>query len=339
VNHEQAFLEDVIAHPDDDAPRLVFADWLEDHGDAERAEFIRLQCALARADQGDPRLPQMRAREQELLERYAQRWAEPLRSIVEQWAFRRGFIESVDLRPSSEMVLRERLEAAFRLAPVRDLRLEVEGGELPQVYEFPEALRRLRSLDLFVATEVEAEELLPLASPLFAGLTSLLLGCQYWEIPMEALREIVRSPVLAGLTELVLSIGEYAGDVEDTFLHDLAQTPHLTQLRRLDLLAIAFDVKIARALRRAPALAALSHLGLEGSAATEEAWRKLLWARSLDRLEWLGLCSAEVHQDGEFAGYLQESPLREEIERHFRPGVVSFDMPEQVLPRWSGHSW
>jgi uncharacterized protein (TIGR02996 family) len=41
----------VIAHPDDDAPRLVFADWLEEHGtkvDVARAEFIRVQCELAR---------------------------------------------------------------------------------------------------------------------------------------------------------------------------------------------------------------------------------------------------------------------------------------------------
>ena len=37
----------VCETPDDDAPRLVFADWLEDNGDeAERAwgEYIRLEC-------------------------------------------------------------------------------------------------------------------------------------------------------------------------------------------------------------------------------------------------------------------------------------------------------
>jgi uncharacterized protein (TIGR02996 family) len=38
------FLQAVIEAPDDDAPRLIYADWLEDHGDPERAEFIRLQC-------------------------------------------------------------------------------------------------------------------------------------------------------------------------------------------------------------------------------------------------------------------------------------------------------
>src|SRR5205823_3346972 len=30
--------------PDDDAPRLVYADWLDEHGQPERAEFVRLVC-------------------------------------------------------------------------------------------------------------------------------------------------------------------------------------------------------------------------------------------------------------------------------------------------------
>jgi uncharacterized protein (TIGR02996 family) len=41
-------LEDVLADPADDAPRMILADWLEDQGQPERAEFIRVQCALAR---------------------------------------------------------------------------------------------------------------------------------------------------------------------------------------------------------------------------------------------------------------------------------------------------
>ena len=47
---EADFLAAVRAHPGDDTPRLVYADWLEgrgDGGDAERAEFIRVQCEIA----------------------------------------------------------------------------------------------------------------------------------------------------------------------------------------------------------------------------------------------------------------------------------------------------
>jgi len=48
-----AFLRPIAEGPDDDAARLVFSDWLDDHGHHERAEFIRLQVELARMDQGD----------------------------------------------------------------------------------------------------------------------------------------------------------------------------------------------------------------------------------------------------------------------------------------------
>jgi uncharacterized protein (TIGR02996 family) len=41
----RALLDAVIANPGDDLPRLVFADWCEDNGESERAEFIRWQLA------------------------------------------------------------------------------------------------------------------------------------------------------------------------------------------------------------------------------------------------------------------------------------------------------
>jgi uncharacterized protein (TIGR02996 family) len=43
-----AFLDAIFDHPDDDTPRLVYADWLEEHGRGNYAQFIRLQCAAAR---------------------------------------------------------------------------------------------------------------------------------------------------------------------------------------------------------------------------------------------------------------------------------------------------
>lgn len=42
-----AFLRAIIAAPDDDLPRLVFSDWLDERGEGDRAEFIRVQCELA----------------------------------------------------------------------------------------------------------------------------------------------------------------------------------------------------------------------------------------------------------------------------------------------------
>lgn len=43
-----AFLDAIFDNPDDDTPRLVYADWLQEHGQENYAQFIRLQCAAAR---------------------------------------------------------------------------------------------------------------------------------------------------------------------------------------------------------------------------------------------------------------------------------------------------
>lgn len=44
----QGFLADICAHPEDDVPRLILADWLEDNGEELRAKFIRLQIEAHR---------------------------------------------------------------------------------------------------------------------------------------------------------------------------------------------------------------------------------------------------------------------------------------------------
>src|SRR5438128_7999305 len=61
LSDRDALLAAICANPDEDTPRLMFADWLDEHGGeagATRAEFIRLQCELARlADDGGDSQP------------------------------------------------------------------------------------------------------------------------------------------------------------------------------------------------------------------------------------------------------------------------------------------
>ena len=83
----------VAAAPDDDGPRLVMADWFEEHGDPDRAEFIRLQLALAKKDEYDPVFATLTAKENDLLRENGHRWKIPeLRGRQE---LRRGFVEFV----------------------------------------------------------------------------------------------------------------------------------------------------------------------------------------------------------------------------------------------------
>ena len=40
------FLAAICEQPHDVGLRLIYADWLEDHGEEGRAEFVRVQCEL-----------------------------------------------------------------------------------------------------------------------------------------------------------------------------------------------------------------------------------------------------------------------------------------------------
>ena len=64
---EAALLQAIIDSPDDESLRLVYADYLEENGEAARADFIRTQCELARLPEDSERRASLEARERELL--------------------------------------------------------------------------------------------------------------------------------------------------------------------------------------------------------------------------------------------------------------------------------
>jgi uncharacterized protein (TIGR02996 family) len=45
MSDRTAFYKAIWAAPDDDLPRMVFADWLDEHDDPDAAHFLRLLCA------------------------------------------------------------------------------------------------------------------------------------------------------------------------------------------------------------------------------------------------------------------------------------------------------
>src|SRR5438477_12296826 len=75
------FLMAILADPDADAPRLAYADWLEEDGDADRAEFIRVQCALASMPENERAFHPLRPREAELLREHGETWLRPIRDL------------------------------------------------------------------------------------------------------------------------------------------------------------------------------------------------------------------------------------------------------------------
>lgn len=66
--------------PDDEGPRLVLADWLDERGDP-RGEFVRLQVRRARLDVNDPSRESVEHCEAALLSQHGDDWLGPLRGM------------------------------------------------------------------------------------------------------------------------------------------------------------------------------------------------------------------------------------------------------------------
>jgi uncharacterized protein (TIGR02996 family) len=204
-----AFLRAIVDDPDDDAPRLVYADWLEENGDQPRAEFIRVQCALtARAGEESPDLRHLHERDEDLRNRHAAEWTPripPLRRSL-RVVFRRGFVEEVTAEARAFVAGADEL---FRLAPVRHVRL-LWGADAPherarfmQIVSAVPQLARLHSLDLsdgFIGSDgVQALSV----CEYLAGLESLdLRGGHVGE---RGVRALVEAPWFANLSYLNLS--------------------------------------------------------------------------------------------------------------------------------------
>ncbi len=138
-----AFLRMIAAAPDDDAPRLVYADWLEEHGDP-RGAFIRVQCALAALPDDDPRRPDLEQAERRLLAGHAAAWTHEFAARVGGWQFRRGFVEEITL--SAEDFL-EHAPDLLRAGTVRTVHLHDCRDALHKLTRLP-TLGRVAGLDL-----------------------------------------------------------------------------------------------------------------------------------------------------------------------------------------------
>jgi uncharacterized protein (TIGR02996 family) len=206
VNERDALLKAVCDNPDDDTPRLVFADWLQEHGDEDRAEFIRLQIELAALPEGKKK-QKAQAREKELLDAHRDEWTEPLEEFegsrtADYYEFRRGFVEAIG---SDGEIMVEEGERVFELAPIRELVLadEEEYGALAKC----EWLLRLHTLDLKGSG----------------------LSAHFDPAPL------IRSKYLANLKSLCLAGEDDNGHLDEVGLRALAGTRYLTKLERLDI--------------------------------------------------------------------------------------------------------
>jgi uncharacterized protein (TIGR02996 family) len=228
---ETALIRSVVAHPDDDAPRLVYADWLDEHGRAARARLIRVQCQLE----------QLQAEEQELIEKHGQEWGQQLYDQgCDVLRFHRGFPEEVKvsfrdfiqhhndyntITPISHLHLHGRLSdrvdddlAALAQLPaahqIRSLELLENDGVDPDTPPGPEGMRALAD------------------SPYLSQLKKLHLHSP--RIGNEGVQVIAQSPTFQNLTHLTLSEPSLT-NLPYPQLMGLIRSPNLSKLQSLRL--------------------------------------------------------------------------------------------------------
>jgi len=251
VTEEAAFLERICSEPEEDAPRLIFADWLDDRRDS-RGHFIRVQIALSRMPIDAPGREQLQNREATLLSRHQAKWSAPLRGIACSTEFSRGFIDTVNVEGR---VFLRRHDELFRLAPIRNIRFLDVGSSLAKLMNCPDLAR-------------------------LAGIT---ISSQH--IDEQLTRALVESPHLGGLNRLHVGRNR----IGDRGAERLAWSPRFRNLRELNLSDNAIGDVGSHALAESSNLASLESLELRRNELSRVGLADLCGTESLVRLSYLGL--------------------------------------------------
>jgi uncharacterized protein (TIGR02996 family) len=291
MTHDEAFLQAIREAPDDDGPRLVYADWLDEHGQPNRAEFIRVQCERAAGVKG-ARREALLQRAGELLREHWEEWVGPLREAArptgrkfgEKWLaagfhpeglskFHRGFVDTIYLE-AEEFLARTGVLA--RLVPLRYLLLRGVGslaGALAAT-SYLHGVERLSFLDYFDGF-----------------------------LTADGARELAASPHLGRLRAL----GLYRNDLGDAGLAALAGATWLRGLQALNVAENGLSVAGVRALAESPLAECLKDLWLGRNDLGDEASAALASSPLWPRLHRLSLTRAGIGPAG--AARLAAAPL------------------------------
>ena len=262
---DAAFHRTILDRPEDDAPRLVYADWLDENGDPDRAEFIRVQIQLSQTLTGDPSRPALTSRSQTLERGHFVEWVNRLPSFpgVHWEVFHRGFISTAVFE--SPAAFDEFADSAFVAAPIVELRLSryywQDAGRLAKSPH----LEHVRVLDFENGNRVSNAGLEALMqSPYLANVSTLKL--QGNALGSAGARAITQSPFMRHLKALDLS----RNDLYDAGLISVAEAPHFGGLWSLDLERTRIGDTGLRALAESRGLPRLIYLDVSGNQITDD---------------------------------------------------------------------
>lgn len=249
----------ICAQPDEDTPRLAFADLLEEDGDSARAAFIRTQVALARAPEYDPLWVKCRQFDFNAISGWGMAHTLPKVGGGCAWhdfEFRRGFPWKAGVVDLGELI--DDGDALFDAAPIQALDLDERARpDLPRLTDWP-LLPRLRRLD-FSRARFDADSLAEFAASAAASnLRELVFESD--AVTAEGLEALAGSKLFKRLESFELRLNA----ISPLLLVDaLAASRGPTNLRRLSLANNRIPHPDAQTLFAQDVLRDLEHLDLE----------------------------------------------------------------------------
>lgn len=259
TSSHDALYRAICAHPDEDTPRLAFADLLDEAGEVSRAAFIRAQVELARLPVYDPVCVAARQRDPDVLTGWCMTGALPKGLPAgcgwHRFEFRRGFPWKVGVL--SLAALLETGDALFGVAPVRALDVDSrDRPDLAALADWPH-LARLQRLDFSTGWFGAADVARFARSPYAANLTEL--GFEFESLSPEGLGALAGSPLFARLSVLELSTIRFPAAL---LVDALGVVRRAGALSRLALPSNGIGTDDAEALFGLPAVRELQHLDL-----------------------------------------------------------------------------
>jgi uncharacterized protein (TIGR02996 family) len=232
-DEQAALLAAIVAQPDDDTLRLIYADFIQEHGDEEQARFIRDSVTLEwLRDHEDEERQKRGARLAVTSDRLGSRWLEALGVTGGEPIYDRGMVEGLIYDGLERFVADVPMLFArvpVRSITIRDLDLHDRDG-LTVLADLPDLLR-IRELRLENG----------------------------WEpVSADGFERLVTSPHLARLELLAVQEAQ----LTDEDVRALDRSEHLGHLEVLGLAANRLTAAGALAVLRSPRLPNLRRLGL-----------------------------------------------------------------------------
>jgi uncharacterized protein (TIGR02996 family) len=292
MDQETALLAAIAAHPEEDTPRLAYADWLDEHAAdlpepasaRVRAEFIRVQCEIQRLE-GLTRPEQNRyielyRRQDAILTDHRRDLLGPLGDELSEAEmhrdvrFDRGFVMELEL--SAERFARH-AEAVARIKPLPVITVRNAAVSINHLAEVSPHLEIVSALHMQSDRGPEPIMLTP------AEVWSIFVECWPWDrlrelnlegcrIGDEGLERLAAGDGLGNLTHLDLS----GNEISDDGVRLLVASPMWPRLKSLVLGANPISNEGVNALADGAASSQLEYLNLKFTGITSEGHRVLL---------------------------------------------------------------